>query len=154
MPRRRFAEQPLDALRQAYLAHAGLACDERPQLRAASGDPFAYRHGEAALARKALGQRRMLREPAPQQPFAVAAPDLEIVGKTEGKIRDIRVEKGRSAFDSMRHQATIELAEKVVGQPIRAIRRLGDLQPAASRRRRMQLRTSNSVAPAGKIAAE
>src|SRR3546814_3739327 len=70
-------------------------------------------------------------QPAPQQPFAAAPPDLHLVRQREGEFGDARIEKGRAAFDAMRHQAAVELAQEIVRQPVGDVGRLRHLQPAA-----------------------
>ena len=60
-------------------------------------------------------------EPAAQDPLAQAAPDLERVGQAEGELGDHRIEERRAALDPVRHQAAIELDQKIVGQPVGAI---------------------------------
>src|SRR3546814_13604102 len=93
-------------------------------------DPFSDRYREAALAIEGLGRRQRAVQPAPQQPFAAAPPDLHLVRQREGEFGDARVEKGRAAFDAMRHQAAVELAQELVRQPVGAVGRLRPLQPA------------------------
>src|SRR5690242_15606938 len=77
-------EELLYAALETNFADAGLRRHQRSELRAPTRDPFADRDGEAAFLRHRRRGFRMCGEPSPQQVFAEAARDLELVGEAEG----------------------------------------------------------------------
>src|SRR5690348_9220311 len=54
----------------------------------------------------------------------------------------------------MRHETAIELAQEIVGEPVRTIRRLRDLEAGATTRGGAQLGRRDAVPPAREIAAQ
>src|SRR5579875_3122885 len=147
-------EQRLDRAGHAKFGDSRLRRDQRPELRTPPRDPFADRHGEAALLRHRLRLRHMLLDPAAQHPLAESLADLEIVGQAERRLGHGAIEERRAALDAMRHQAAVELGEKVVGQPVGAIGRLRHLEPRAAGRRGGELGRLDAVAPAGELGAQ
>src|SRR5260370_37452618 len=114
-------EEPRDGAGLAQLLDGWRIRDQGPERGAAARDPFGHRHGEALLPGESRRYRHLLADPAPQQPFAQPMLDLELVGQAKGEVREHRVEQGRAPLDAVRHEAAVELAQRIVRQRARDI---------------------------------
>src|SRR5262249_49955357 len=112
-------EEPRDGARIADLPDAGLVRDQRPERGAPAPNPFTDRNGKALLAHESRRLGHLLSDPAPEQPFAQAIADFELVREPEGELREHGIEEWRASLDTMRHQTTIKLAQEIVRQPVR-----------------------------------
>ena len=113
---------------------AGASVRARFAIHSATGtvNPRLRENASAAGSARASHLRRMYL-PTPFLIFSAS-------GKTEGELGDHGIEERRAPLESVRHQAAIDLQQKIVGQPIGAIERLRLLEPACRPRLRCAAR--------------
>ena len=127
-------------------ATKGASVRARFAIHSATGtvNPRLRENASAAGSARASHLRRMYLP----TPFLIFSPS----GKTQGELGDHGIKERRAPFESVRHQAAIDLEQKIVGQPVGAIERLRLLEPRAALGRDALLGVVHALTPAARVA--
>src|SRR3546814_19941776 len=95
------------------LLHAQIGRDPLAEFAAPAVDPFSDRYREAALAIEGLGRRQRAVQPAPQQPFAAAPPDLHQIGRASCRERVCQYVSLSVVAGAIKNKHTIDITTNI-----------------------------------------